>query len=131
MANVFHVVTLKSAQCVAYKTIMTREARNQRNVTGIMKRTYNNFYLLQNEIECSIYSNFGHQEFECRSNFRQTSQKEQTSLSPKIWKKKERQPERCGIALYAEGQEDQWYIKSGCSKHMIGDKDKLQSYNAL
>ena len=33
--------------------------------------------------------------------------------------------------MFAEGQENQWYIDSGCSKHMIGDKDKLISYNAL
>jgi len=44
---------------------------------------------------------------------------------------KEPQPERCGIAFYAEGQENQWYIDSGCSKHMTGDKEKLQSYSAL
>ena len=68
----------KAAQCVAYKTIMTREARNQKNVIGIMKQTYNNFSLLENEIECSIYNNFGHEESECRSKFRQTSQKEKT-----------------------------------------------------
>ena len=30
-----------------------------------------------------------------------------------------------------EGQENQWYIDSGCSKHMTGDKEKLQSYSAL
>eukprot|EP00253_Pinus_taeda_P004980 PITA_04980 len=40
-------------------------------------------------------------------------------------------PKICGIALYAEGQENQWYIDSGCSKHMIGDKEKIQSYSAL
>eukprot|EP00253_Pinus_taeda_P032353 PITA_32353 len=56
----------KAAQCVAYKTIMTREARNQRSVTGIMKRTYNNFSALENEIECSICNNFGHEDSECR-----------------------------------------------------------------
>jgi len=33
--------------------------------------------------------------------------------------------------LYAEGQENQWYINSGCSKHMTGDKEKLHSYNVL
>ena len=44
---------------------------------------------------------------------------------------KEPQPERCGIALYAKGQENQWYIDSGCSKHMTGDKEKLESYTAL
>eukprot|EP00253_Pinus_taeda_P033589 PITA_33589 len=65
-----------------------------------------------------------------RSRFRQTTQKEQAS-SVKTWRRKEPQPERCGIALYAEGQENQWYIDSGCSKHMTGDKEKLQSYSAL
>ena len=52
----------KAAQCVSYKTIMTREARNQRNVTGIRKSPYNNFSLLENEIECLICNNFGHEE---------------------------------------------------------------------
>ena len=121
----------KAAQCVAYKTIMTREARNQRSVTGIMKRTYNNFSALENEIECSICNNFDHEDPECRSKFRQTSQKEQASLSSKTWKKKETQPKRCGTALHAEGQENQWHIDNGCSKHMTCDKEKIQSYSAL
>ena len=33
--------------------------------------------------------------------------------------------------MYAEGQENQWYIDSGCSKHMTSDREKLHSYNAL
>jgi len=33
--------------------------------------------------------------------------------------------------LYAEGQENQWYIDSGCSNQMTCDKEKLHSYNAL
>ena len=110
---------------------MTREARNQRNVSGIKKSSYNNFSLLENEIECSICNNFGHEESECRSKFRQISQKEKTPLNPKIWRKKEPQTEICGIVLYAEGQENQWYINSGCTKHMTSDKEKLHSYNAL
>ena len=44
---------------------------------------------------------------------------------------KEPQPERCGIALYAEGQENQWYVNSGFLKHMTGDKEKHQSCSAL
>eukprot|EP00253_Pinus_taeda_P003605 PITA_03605 len=70
-------------------------------------------------------------QFTSRMNRSYKHQKEQTPLSPKIWKRKEPQPERCGIALYVEGQENQWYIESGCSKHMTGDKEKLQPYNAL
>ena len=48
--------------------------------------------------------------------------KESNALNPNIWRRKESQIEICGIALYVEGQENQWYIDSGCSKHMIGDK---------
>ena len=95
----------KASQCVAYNTIMTRESKNRRSMTEIMKKTYNNCSALENEIECSICNNFSHEDSECRSQFRQTSQKEQASLGPKTWRKKEPQPERCGIALYAEGQE--------------------------
>eukprot|EP00253_Pinus_taeda_P006914 PITA_06914 len=120
----------KAAQCVSYKTIMTREAQKQRSMPAITKRTYNNFSALESEIECSICNNFGHEDFECRSRFWKTTQKEFTP-SAKTWRMKEPQPERCGIALYAEGQENQWYIDNGCSKHMIGDKEKLESYTAL
>eukprot|EP00253_Pinus_taeda_P003692 PITA_03692 len=139
----------KAAQCVAYKTIMTREAQKQRSMTGISKRTYNNFSALENEIECSICNNFGHEDSECRSRLQQEKKhwsnfghedsecrnrlqqkKEQTS-NTKTWRIKEPQTERCGIAFYAEGQGNLWYIDSGCSKHMTGDKEKLESYSAL
>jgi len=109
---------------------MTREDQKQRSMTGTMKRTYNNFSVLENEVECSICNNFGHEVSECRNRFWKTTQKEQTS-NAKTWRIKEPQPERCGIAFYAEGQESLWYIDSGCSKHMIGDKEKLESYSAL
>ena len=91
----------KAAQCVAYKTIMTREARNQRNVTGVKKSSYNNFSPLENEIECSICNNFGHEEFECKRKFQKTPQKQQMPLNPNIWRRKESKTERCGIALNA------------------------------
>eukprot|EP00253_Pinus_taeda_P018208 PITA_18208 len=52
----------KAAQCVAYKTIMTKKAQKQRSMTGITKRTYNNFSVLENEVECSICNNFGHED---------------------------------------------------------------------
>eukprot|EP00253_Pinus_taeda_P001867 PITA_01867 len=126
----FHNFGHKAAQCVAYKTIMSREAKKQISMPAITKRTYNNFSALESEIECSICNNFGHEDFECRSRFWKTTQKEQTS-SAKTWRMKELQLERCGIALYAEGQENEWYIDSGCSKHMTGDKEKLESYTSL
>src|SRR3984885_7613705 len=73
----------KAAQCVSYKTIMTREAQKQRSMTGITERTYKNFSALENEVECSICNNFGHEYFECRSRFQQ--RKEQAS-STKTWR---------------------------------------------
>ncbi len=81
---------------------MTIEAQKQRSMSTISKRTYNNFSALDNEIECSICNNFGHEDSECRSRFWKTTQKEQTS-SAKTWRMNEPQLERCGIALYAEG----------------------------
>jgi len=38
----------KVFQCISHKTIMIREAQNQRNVTGIERSSYNNFYPLEN-----------------------------------------------------------------------------------
>jgi hypothetical protein len=29
------------------------------------------------------------------------------------------------VALYEKNKKCQWYIDSGCSKHMTGDKDKF------
>ena len=60
-----------------------------------------------------------------------TSAKEHIPSSSKVWRKKDLQVENCGIALFAEGEENQWYIDSGCSKHMTGDRNKLFAYNAL
>ena len=37
----------------------------------------------------------------------------------------------CGIALFVQWQENQWYIDSECSEHMTGDTNKLHSYNSL
>jgi hypothetical protein len=41
------------------------------------------------------------------------------------WKKKD--SEKCGLLLSSQKQKDPWYIDSGCSKHMTGDKDKFLS----
>ena len=81
-----------------------------------------------NEVECAYCNNFGHEESECRS---KVQPKEHVPSSSKVWKKKELQVKNCGIALFAEGEENQWYIDSGCSRHMTGDKNKLLAYSAL
>ena len=42
----------------------------------------------------------------------------------KITQEEEWSNDICGIDLYAQMDEDKWYIDNGCTKHMIGDKEK-------
>ena len=65
------------------------------------------------------------------AHYNQHLKKEKISANSKVWKRKELQSKRRGIQLFVEGQENQWYIDNRYSKHMIGDKHKLISYNAL
>jgi hypothetical protein len=43
----------------------------------------------------------------------------------KVWKKKEN--DKCGLVLSGQRQTNPWYIDSGCSNHMTGDKSKFLS----
>ena len=43
----------------------------------------------------------------------------------KVWRRKDLPFESCNINLFLEGEKNQWYIDSRCSKHMTGYKDKL------
>ena len=45
--------------------------------------------------------------------------------SNKVWKKKE--DNKCGLVLSFHKQKGPWYIDSGCSKHVSGDKSKFLS----
>ena len=47
----------------------------------------------------------------------------------KVWNKETIEYENCGLDLYAGDQENLWYISSGFSKHMTGDKDKFMYFN--
>jgi hypothetical protein len=47
-----------------------------------------------------------------------------TAENVKVWKKKA--DDMCGLVLSAQRKKNPWYIDSGCSKHMIGDKSKFQ-----
>ena len=42
-----------------------------------------------------------------------------------VKKKKYLQIDECGISLQAQRSISQWCVDSGCSKHMIGDKNKF------
>jgi hypothetical protein len=46
-----------------------------------------------------------------------------TAENVKVWKKKV--DDKCGLVLSVQKQKNSWYIDSGCSKHMAGDKSKF------
>jgi hypothetical protein len=84
---------------------------------------HNNHYdLLFIELECYICHNYGHKYEDCRlRNFKPNSNP--TAENSKIWKKKE--DDKCRLVLSTQKQKNHWYIDSGCSKHMTGDKSKF------
>jgi len=80
---------------------MTREERNQHNVNRSGKSSYNVFSPLKNEVECSIFNNFGSEETEHWSRMIPSYQHEQKWELPKVCKMKITSSEKCGLALYA------------------------------
>jgi hypothetical protein len=102
-----------------------------RSSHGFVDRNYNSFSpLLDYNVECYKCNNYGHIACDCRSNI---IKKEEDVLAKhkeeytKVWKRKqeEQKKEECGLALYAQNEGNQWYIDSGCSKHMTGDQTKF------
>jgi hypothetical protein len=79
----------------------------------------NNFDLLNNDIECYICHNYGHKSVDYRlKNYEPDLNSPAENV--KFWKKKE--SDKCGLVLSAQRKANPWYIDSGCSKHMMGDK---------
>ena len=81
---------------------------------------------MNNEPECYICHNFGHKVVNCHLRYYKPEPRMSRSTKDlKVWKKKE--DLKCGIVLSAQKRNDPWYIDSGCSKHMTGDKNKFLS----
>jgi hypothetical protein len=84
---------------------------------------HNNHYdLLFSEPECYTCHNYKHKGVDCRlANYK-------LDLNPaaenfKVWKKEE--DDKCGLVLSSQRKKNPWYIDSGCSKHMTGEKSKF------
>ena len=92
------------------------------------KRTHvkhNNHYdPLFDEPECYICHNYGHKSVDCRLR-KYEPDLNSPAENVKVWKKKE--SDKCGLVLSAQRKMNPWYIDSGCSKHMMGDKDNFLS----
>jgi hypothetical protein len=84
---------------------------------------HNNRYdLLFSEPECYNCHNYGHKAADYRlRNY--NPDLIPTAENVKVWKKKA--DDKCGLVLLAQKQKNPWYIDSGCSKHMTGDKSKF------
>jgi hypothetical protein len=84
---------------------------------------HNNHYdLLFSEPECYNCHNYGHKAADCHlKNYK--SDLIPTTENVKVWKKKV--DDKCGLVLSAQRKKNPWYIDSGCSKHMTGDKSKF------
>jgi hypothetical protein len=99
---------------------LKRSRNNQQSMSR--QRCNNKFDLLNNEIECCIYHNYGHKYVDCRlKNYEPDLNS--YSENDKFWKKKE--SDKCGLVLSAQRKMNPWYIDSGCSKHMMGNKGKF------
>ena len=96
-------------------------------------RNYNRFGALNYEIECYKCNKFGHTTINYRSGFTSSSspskETRQVPEQQSFWKKKQEdlQIEECGNALQALNKRSHWYIDSGSSKHMTGDRNTLLS----
>jgi hypothetical protein len=111
------------ANCqIKFRDMQLRRSRNNEQPMSRQRYT-NHFDLLNNELECYNCHNFGHK----AAHFHLKNYKADPRIKPlgrnaSTWKKKD--SEKCGLVLSAQKQKDPWYIDSGCSKHMTGDKDK-------
>jgi hypothetical protein len=112
------------ANCqIKSRDMQLRRSRN--NQQSMSRQCCNNhFYLLNNEIECYICHNYGHKSVDCRlKNYEPDLNFPAENV--KFWKKKE--SDKCGLVFSAQRKTNPWYIDSGCSKHMMGDKSKFIS----
>ena len=41
----------------------------------------------------------------------------------------EKKLNKCDLVLIAQDQKSQWYVDSGCSKHMTGDRSKFITFD--
>jgi hypothetical protein len=82
----------------------------------------NCYDLLFREPECYNCHNCGHRAADCHlKNYK--SDLIFAAENVKVWKKKA--DDKCGLVLSSQRQNNPWYIDSGCSKHMTGDKSKF------
>jgi hypothetical protein len=123
----------KIANCqIKFRDMQLRRSRNKQSLQHRTKQPMsrqsctNHFDLLNNELKCYNCHNFGHKAANCHlKNYKADPRIKPLARNASTWKKKD--SEKCGLVLSAQRQKNPWYIDSGCSKHMTGDKSKFLS----
>jgi hypothetical protein len=103
-----------------------------RRPSETQRRSYNSFESLSIEVECYKCNNFGHMAKYCRMIVpRKEPQQNNNSHihepQKRTWIRKKNQysNEECTLAPQGKQKKRGWYVDSGCSKHMTGDKDRF------
>jgi hypothetical protein len=97
------------------------EIHTQRGPSETQIRSYNRFESLSTEVECYKCNNFGHMAKNCR----RTVPPKEPQKTTWIKNKDQYSNEECIVSLQAKHKKCGWYVDSGCSKHMKGDRDKF------
>ena len=117
MLNVLYVIILDMLQPYAKVMIQANNRHIERSSTSRYFKGYCFSHNMFGHKAINCYrgnmkhiifyacNKFGHISKECRSKIRPTYQKEKISSHSKVWKKKEVQPEICGIAQYTDRTE--------------------------
>jgi hypothetical protein len=110
------------ANCqIKLRDMKLRRSRNNKQTMSRQCCT-NDFDLLNNELECYNYHNFVHKATNCHlKNYKVDLRIKPLAIHSSTWKNKD--SEKYGLVLSSQKQKDPWYIDSGHSKHMTGDKD--------
>jgi len=116
----------KNSQLLWHRTRQSTSKQEQHTTQFTTKgithdRYYKSFDLLYNEPECYVCHNFGHKASNCHlKDYKTDPRVNYSAESAKVWKKKENN--KCVLVLSVQRKKDPWYIDSGCSKHISGDK---------
>jgi hypothetical protein len=118
----------KAINCRAYRKknlkVKNYILKDKQEANRVKIRNYNSFSPLQEgNLQCFRCHNHGHKSINCRL----TEVSEQPKFireQKKLWRVKTSKKE-CLISIKAQDKKDLWYVDSGCSKHMIGNKDKF------
>jgi hypothetical protein len=103
-----------------------------RRPSETQRRSYNRFESLRTEVECYKCNNFGHVAKDCRMTVppkepqqNKNSHSQEPQKTTWIRNQYKYSNEECTVVLQAKQKKHGWYVDSGYSKHMTGDRDKF------